>query len=332
MTVSTDVSCIVGLDIAKAKFDVALRLRGKFKSKVFDNSPGGFAALNAWLAKHGVSEAVFVMEATGTYHEALALHLADQGARVFVINPARIKRYAEASMMRGKTDAPDARVIACFFEAQHASLQPWVPPSAEVRALRELTRRLEALKDLRQQEANRLGLAREQRVRASLDAVLAILDEQIAHIERSIHDHIDRHPGLKADRALLASIPGLGALTIPILMAELPWRRFASAAQAGAYTGLTPRRYESGATVRAASRITKIGAPRLRRALYFPAIVAAQHNPILRAFYQRLLANGKTKMAALAATMRKLIHIAYGILRSGKPFDPLYLQKSQQVG
>jgi len=330
--VSTDAPAIVGLDMAKAKFDVALRLRGKFKTKVFDNNPAGFAALLAWLAKYGVTEAVFVMEATGTYHEALALHLADQGARVFVINPARIKRYAEASMLRGKTDAADARVIASFFEAQHASLEPWVPPSAEVRALRELTRRLEALKDLRQQEANRLGLAREQRVRASLDAVLATLDEQIAQIERSIHDHIDRHPGLKADRELLASIPGLGTLSVPILMAEMPWRSFASAAQAGAYAGLTPRRFESGATVMAKSRLSKIGAPRLRRALYFPAIVAAQHNPILRRFYQRLLANGKTKMAALAATMRKLIHIAYGVIRSGKPFDPLYLEKTQPAG
>jgi transposase len=320
--------------MAKAKFDVALRLRGKFKTKVFDNTPSGFAALNAWLAKHAVAQAafVFVMEATGTYHEALALYLADQGAPVFVINPARIRRYAEASMLRGKTDAADARVIACFFEAQRSTLEPWVPPSAEVRTLRELTRRLEALKDLRQQEANRLGLAGEPRVRASLDAVLATLDEQIAHIERSIHDHIDRHPGLKADRALLASIPGLGALSIPILMAELPWRNFGSAAQAGAYAGLTPRRFESGATVIAKSRISKIGAPRLRRALYFPAIVAAQHNPILRAFYQRLLANGKTKMAALAATMRKLIHIAYRVIRSGKPFDPLYLHKTQSAG
>lgn len=325
-------SPIVGLDIAKAKVDVALLARGKFKSKVIENTPAGFAALLDWLAKQGAAHPSFVMEATGSYHEALALFLSDQGLEVFVINPARIKRYAEASMLRGKTDATDARLIARFFEAQRASLHPWVPPAAEVRRLRELSRRLEALKDLRQQEANRLDPAADAHVLASLTAVLATLDEQIAAIERSIHDHIDGHPGLKADRDLLASIPGLGALSIPILMAELPWRSFHCAAQAGAYAGLTPRRFESGATVRAKARISKTGAPRLRRALYFPAMVAARHNPILRAFYQRLLANGKTKMAALVAIMRKIIHIAYGVLRSGKPFDPLHLEKSRLPG
>src|SRR5512135_3416853 len=245
-------SPIVGLDIAKAKVDVALLARGKFKSKVIENTPAGFAALLDWLAKQGAAHPSFVMEATGSYHEALALFLSDQGLEVFVINPARIKRYAEASMLRGKTDATDARLIARFFEAQRASLHPWVPPAAEVRRLRELSRRLEALKDLRQQEANRLDPAADAHVLASLTAVLATLDEQIAAIERSIHDHIDGHPGLKADRDLLASIPGLGALSIPILMAELPWRSFHCAAQAGAYaagahpTALRVRRHRPG--------------------------------------------------------------------------------------
>lgn len=318
---------IAGLDIAKAKIDAALLLRGKFKSKVFDNTPAGFAALCHWLARQGASGAACVMEATGTYHEALALYLAEHGERVFVVNPARIKRYAEASMLRGKTDAADARVIAQFFAAQQTRLDAWVPPAAEVRRLRELTRRLEALKDLRRQEANRVAPAQDAQVGASLAAVLATLDEQIAAIERAIHDHIDGHPALKADRDLLASIPGLGTLTIPILLAEMSLRGFTGAPQAGAFAGLTPRRHESGTSVRGRTRISKIGAPRLRRALYFPAIVAACHNPILREFYQRLLANGKTKMAALTAVMRKLIHLAYGVIRSGKPFDPLYLKK-----
>ncbi len=170
--------------------------------------------------------------------------------------------------------------------------------------------------------------ASEQQVLASLNAVLQTLDDQIAAIERSIDHQINHHPGLKADRDLLASIPGLGPLTIAILLAEMPWRNFTSAAQAGAYTGLSPRRHESGGTVMAKSRISKIGSPRLRRALYFPAIVATQHNPILRTFYQRLLANGKSKMAGIAATMRKLIHIAFGVLHSGQTFDPLYLEKN----
>ncbi|MGB7990932.1 MAG: IS110 family transposase [Candidatus Methylophosphatis roskildensis] len=329
---STNAPAVVGLDVAKAKVDVALLKCGKFKSKVIDNSPAGFAALMAWLTKQGVSESAFAMEATGTYHEALAQSLVDQGARVFVINPARIKRYAQASMLRGKTDSADARVIAQFFAAQQADLHPWVPPPAEVRRLRELTRRLQALKDLRQQEANRLASASEPQVLGSLNAVLTTLDEQIGAIEGSIHDHIDGHPALKADRDLLASIPGLGPRSIPVLMAELPLRSFESAAQAGAFAGLSPRRFESGQSVKAKTRISKIGAPRLRRTLYFPAIVAAQHNPILHAFYQRLLVNGKTKMAAIVATMRKLIHIAYGVIRSGKPFDPLHLENTQQAG
>jgi transposase len=321
---------LVGLDVAKAKIDVALLVGEKFKSKVVENSPAGFAALLAWLQRQAVSQPRFAMEATGSYHEALACYLADAGFAVFVINPARIKHYAQASLLRGKTDAADARVIARFLQAQFATLTAWVPPAAEVRRLRELTRRLEALKALRQQEANRLAAATDTQVIGSLNAVLATLEAQIEQIERNIHDHIDGHPALKADRELLASIPGLGTLSIPILLAELPWHSLQRAAQAGAYAGLSPRRFESGATLIGKARISKVGTPRLRRALYFPAMVASRHNPILRAFYQRLLDHGKTKMAALAATMRKLIHIAFGVLRSRQPFDPLYLEKTQQ--
>ncbi len=323
---------LVGLDIAQAKIDVALLVCGKFKSKVIENNPAGFAALLAWLAKQGVSNTVFAMEATGSYHEALALYLSDHGARVLVINPARIKAYAQASMLRGKTDSADARVIAQFAADKHASLNAWLPPSIEVRRLRDLTRRLEALKDLRQQEVNRLAAGAKEPVLDSIQAVLGTLEEQIARIETLIHDHIDGHPSLKTQRDLLASIPGLGPRSIPILMAEVPWHTFTSAAQAGAYTGLSPRRHESGKTVLAKSRISKIGSPRLRHALYFPAIVATKHNPILSAFYQRLLTHGKTKMAAIVATMRKLVHIAFGVIRSGQAFDPFYLEKSEQMG
>ncbi len=121
---STDASVIVGLDVAKAKIDVALLIAGKFKSKVVANSAAGFAGLTAWLSKQGVIDAVFLMEATGIYHEAVAQFLADQGSPVFVVNPARIKRYAQASMLRGKTDAADARVIASSLlrSATHSSL------------------------------------------------------------------------------------------------------------------------------------------------------------------------------------------------------------------
>jgi transposase len=312
---------ILGIDVAKAKLDVALRLPdGKVRSKVVDNTPQGFEALSAWLAKHDVVELQVCMEATGTYWEGVAELLADAGHTVSVVNPAQIKAFGSASMVRTKTDKVDARLIAEFCIAQHP--QPWQAPSPAIRELRALVARRNALDAMRTQERNRLLVAREA-VRAGIAAHLGYLEQAIAEIEAAIRQKIDNDPGLKTQRELLDSIPGLGDKTIPVLLSYYGGPpRFDKARQAAAFAGLDPRQHESGSSVRGKPRLSKVGHAPLRKALYMPAMVTITKTAWGRAFRDRLSAAGKPPMVILGAMMRKLVHVAFGVLKSGKPFNP----------
>src|SRR5262249_8944053 len=139
-----------------------------------------------------------------------------------------------------------------------------------------------------------------------------------------IDDHIDRHPQLKADRELLESIPAIGAQTSRHMLSLLQARKFSCAEQSAAFLGLVPIERESGSSVRGRPRLSKAGPPRLRAILYMAAVVAVRHNPHVKALYERLLARGKTKMAALGAAMRKLVHLCFGVLKSRQPYSPTY--------
>jgi transposase len=312
---------ILGIDVAKAKLDVALRIPdGKIRSKVVDNTPAGFATLSAWLDKHDVEPLHVCMEATGTYWEAVAEYLSDAGHTVSVINPAQIKAFGAASLVRTKTDKIDARLIAEFCAAQHP--EPWQAPSPDLRELRALVVRRNALDAMRTQEHNRLLVAQET-VRAGIEAHLPYLEKAIAEVEAAIRQKIDDDPGLKDQRDLLDSIPGLGDKTIPVLLSYYGGPpRFAKAKAAAAFAGLDPRQHESGSSVRGKPRLSKVGHSLLRKALYMPAMVAVNRTAWGRAFRDRLAASGKPPMVILGAMMRKLIHVAFGVLKSGKPFNP----------
>ena len=311
----------LGIDIAKAKFAVALLTGdGKVRHKSCTNTPAGFADLAAWLQRQQVRTVHACLEATGTYGDALATWLHDAGHVVSVVNPAIIHAYARTQLARSKTDRIDAELIARFTATQLPP--PWTPPAPEIRQLQALVRRLDALQGMRTQELNRLeaGVAVAD-VRASIEAVLANLDAQIAHVKQLIRDHLDRHPGLRAQRELLTTIPGIGETTAAVLIAELFDKSYTSARQAAAFAGLVPRIIESG-TLRGRSRLSKIGPGRLRKALYLPAVAALRWNPTIRAVRARLHAAGKPPMVILGAAMRKLIHLAFGVLKSGRAYDP----------
>ena len=259
------------------------------------------------------------LEATGSYGEAVATVLSDAGHSVSIINPARAKAFGASLGVRQKTDAVDAKVLAQLVSSQ--ALELWQPPPAELRTLQALVRRLDALVQMQVQEQNRLELA-QPGVRESIEQHLAYLNGQIAEIKAQIARHIDQHPGLKQQQQLLESIPGIGTNTSAWLIGELNLTRFVSARQAAAFVGVTPRMRDSGSSVRGKPRICKQGSARLRKQLYFPALTAIRCNPMVRALRDRLEARGKHKMAIIAAAMRKLIHIAFGVIKSGKPFDP----------
>ena len=318
----------LGIDIAKLKFNVCLLdTGGKRKHKVLPNTEAGFQQLSAWLIKHKLGRVHACMEATGAYGEALALYLHKAGYHVSVINPAAIKAFAASRLSRTKTDRVAAELIARFCQAQQPPA--WTPPAAEVRELQALVRRLEALTEMRVAEENRLeAIITVEVVRASVEEQIAYLDRQIERTKESIRAHSNSHPGLRQSQ-LLDSIPGIAVTTAATLLAEITdITQYRSARQVAAYAGLVPRARHSGSSVRGRTRLSKIGNARLRKALYFPAITALRCSPFFQSWAEGLRERGKCKMSVIGAAMRKLIQLAYGVLKTGQPFDPEWAQKA----
>lgn len=315
------IDSVLGIDISKLKFDVAVVLdNGKFRHKVFANNGAGFSQLSAWLKKHKIEAVHACLEATGTYAEPLALYLCEAGHTVSVVNPAKIKAYGQSHLSRTKTDKADATLIAQFCRERRPPA--WQPLPQEIRDLQAMARRLEALQEMYQMEVNRLeaGVS-SQAVRDCLAEHITYLQEQIARTEQMIREHIGSHPGLRDQRELLMSIPGIGETTAAKFLAEvLDVSLYRSARQLAAFAGLAPRLHESGTSVKKKARLSKIGTPRLRKALYFPAIAAIRYNPQVRALSLRLKERGKCPMQIIGAAMRKLVHIAFGVLKSGEMF------------
>jgi len=320
---------VIGIDVSKKKIDCAWlrdRERGKVKTRVFPNDPGGFKALLAWARQNtgASSEALhFVMEATGVYHEALAYALHQAGSRVSVVNPAQLRRYAESFGRRSKTDKKDSVKLAWYGTTQQPQL--WQPEPEEIRVLKALVARLEAVEQDIQRETNRLEKAEINEVSAevtrSIRTVLAHLEAEKQRLIKEIDQHLDQNPGLKNDHKLLETIPGVGPVLSRYMTVMLRSRDFDCASQAGAYVGLIPVHHQSGTSVRGRSSISKAGDNKVRAKLYMATVVATQHNPRIRAFYERLLQKGKCKMVALVAAMRKLVHICYGVLKHQQPFQ-----------
>lgn len=317
----------VGLDVSKANLDVLLLRLTDCQHTQVPNSKAGFRTLHNFLKKRCPDKAHVCLEATGLYGDGVAEFLHEQGYRVSVVNPARVKAYGDSQLKRNKTDRSDAALIADFCRTQQPDA--WQPPAPEVKELRAMLRHLDDLKAMRQQEANRLQSGEQSAaVLTQLQQHLAFLDGQIVQIQRQIDDHFDQHPSLKQQRALLTSIPGIGDLTAGRLLAELhAFRAFSTARQVAAFVGVTPRQHQSGSSIHRPSRISKQGNAALRAALYMPAVSAKTHNPCVRALAHRLKASGHSNMSILVAAMHKLLHLAFGVLKSGQPFDPLFHEK-----
>ena len=314
----------LGVDVSKAKFDVALLLEGKkYRSKVFSNEPAGFRALLQWIESNvpgGPQQLHVCMEATGVYHENLALFLHDQGIAVSVVNPLLVKRFVESEGVRSKTDSADAKALARYAEQTQPEL--WQAPSPAVRKLQALVTRLETLKGMRQAEENRLDVAHEA-VRPSVVEIMSQLEANIQEVRAQIRQTIDDDPDLKSRRGLLETIPGLGDKTIPQLLAYIGRpERFKSVKALIAYAGLAPLIQQSGTSLNKKRGTHPMGNEALRHALYFPAMVAGKYNPAIARFWQRLKAQNKPGKVIVVACMHKLLAIAYGVLKSGKPFDP----------
>lgn len=281
--------------------------------------------MTRWLSERGAApeHTHLCMEATGPYSEIPATHLVAQGWRVSVVNPAHIKGFAQGEMARNKTDRADAALLARFCAAMRSGL--WTPPPLAWRELRGWVDRLQSLKELHQQECNRLEAHQASGQTQLVEDVQVHLDwlaRQIKALERQIDDHIDRHPDIKHDAQLLGSIPGIGSTTVAKVLAYAgDIRRFTSAKALAAFVGVTRRQRLSGSSVKGKTMISRTGHGDLRRALYMPGLVARRHNPVLKVFGDRLKATGLAPKAVIGAVMRKLTHLIYGVIKSGQPFD-----------
>jgi transposase len=312
-------SHILGIDIAKLKFDVALIVKDKFKSKVFPNTHEGFVLLSQWLSQYGVQQLHACMEATGVYWRGLAEYLADAGYRVSVVNPVQIAAYAKSTLQRGKTDIQDARLIARFCERESPEI--WHPEPVEQRQLLLLVRQLQHVNDCLSAERNRIQTAAPV-VQSSIQFIIDCLEKESRALEERIKDHIDQNPTLKRNQQLLDSIPGIGSKTIPWLLAYLgDGQRFMRGKQAAAFAGLSPHPFQSGSSVRGKSRISKTGHTDLRRVLFMPALATYGRHRAYAPFIDRLKASGKAPMPIIVALMRKILTIAQAVLKSQQPFN-----------
>lgn len=321
----------LGMDVAKTKLDCCLLLdetSGKRKTKVVNNSPAGYLDLLAWIAKQHVVtiELHVVMEATGVYHEPVALALTKADVRVSIINPAQVKAFGLGLAVHTKTDGVDSFVLARY----GALLKPaaWTPPLVEARTLQALLARREAVAQDLQRERNRQEKAdatdTPELIQQSLVVSIAFLAKQLDHLQQEIDQHIDRHPNLKDDFDLLQSIPAVGPQVGGNLLSVMHSHNFVTAEQLAAYLGVVPVERQSGSSVLGRARLSKAGPARIRAVLYMAAIVATRYNPHVKALYERLLARGKSKMSALGAAMRKLVHLCFGVIKSGKPYQHDY--------
>lgn len=312
---------VLGLDLAKLTCDATLlTASGHQHYHSFPNTPDGFTHLQAWLAHHEVMTLHVCMEATNIYWEAIATFLYAHGHTVSVVNPARIKGYAQADMQRNKTDKLDSAIIAAFCLKHQPD--PWQPLSEAQHRLRALVRHRDDLLETRLQQENRLRDTTDSLVVASLQAVLAAIATQLTEVERTIKEHVKAHSELAANVQLLCSIVGIGMVTAVKVLAEFAdVEQYESAKAAAADAGVTPSHFESGTSVRRRSRMSKMGKAGIRAALYWPAITAMRRCAAFKAFGERLAARGKAKKVVIGAVMRKMIHIIYGVLKHRTPYD-----------
>jgi transposase len=289
----------------------------------FANTVTGIQQLRAWLEEHQVSKLQVCMEATNVYWEAVAEALHAAGYTVSVVNPRRIKGFAMSQMQRNKTDKLDSEVIAAYC----AALEPeaWHPPNATQSKLRSLERHRQDLKHSLVQQKNRLETTKDADVRASLQRVIEALAAEVKAVEKQMGEVSDHCQEVCEQKQLLLSITGIGLKSAHMLLALFyDMASYKNARAVAADAGATPAHHESGSSVHRRPKLSKIGKAAVRGELYMPVLNAMRTNPLLRAFAQRLRADGKPEPVIIAAVTRKLLHICYGVLKNKTPFDPTH--------
>ena len=312
-----------GIDVSKKKLDVMLLAQEKFHYKVVENSNDGVIFLQEWIKSKLEKDAFvhFCMEATNVYHELLAFSLLEnKNFKVSVVNPRIVKSYAK-SLVKTKNDKTDAKILAEFCKERNP--RPFSPQSKERRELRDLSRLMDNLVELRIMQKVRLQTFNTEAAARVVKATLNSIDNTIAETEEEIKYYYNTYPELHKEYELLNSIPSFGKRVSNVLISEIYKDEYGmyNSKRLTAFFGLEIREMESGSSVWNKPRITKFGNPRVRNMLYMAALVAIRHNAKMSDFYLRLVNKGKPKKLALIAVARKLLVVACAILNSQKPYE-----------
>lgn len=324
----------VGIDVSKRDFRACICTQDTLgdlffvRSAEFLNNKTGLNQLVKWVRKHTTSNTPvsFTMEATGVYHESLAVHLHKLQFNVAVALPNKVKYYAKALNIKTKTDKVDARLIARM-GIEH-KLDTWTPPKEIYRRLRSLTRHLEELKAQKLSVNNQLEALShsefcEDFVVESFRKILKVIELQIADCEKAIRTAVDQDAVLADKVRKLETINGIGFLTIAVVLAETQgFDLFTSRKQLASYAGLDVVERQSGSSVKGKTRISKKGNGRLRKALYFPAIVATMKNPLFKEDYERIIQTKPLRKIGIVAIQRKLLLLMFTLWKNDQVFNP----------
>lgn len=303
---------VVGIDVSKDRLDV--HVLPSEEAWAVSRDAEGLAELCCRL--HGISGVVAV-EATGGYETIVAASLSSAGLPLVVVNPAQVRAFAKALGQRAKTDPIDARVIARFAEATRPMVRPL--PDQASRMLADLLARRRQIVEMIASESQRLRRTDMPRVRKSIERLVIAMKRELGDIDHDIDDTMRGSPVWREKEDLLASVPGVGRIIARTMVADLPELGTLGRKQIGALAGLAPFIRQSGKW-KGQAHIGG-GRPTVRTALFLGAQVAKRHNPVLKAFYERLIAAGKSKMAATIAVAHKLLTILNAILRDRKPWQ-----------
>jgi transposase len=305
---------VVGIDIAKYSFDLHLLPEGK--TAHYSNDPQGIQQCRQFLLQ--VRPERIVLEATGGYELALTLDLQTAALPVIVVNPRRVREYARSQGLLAKTDQIDARILAEF--AQSPRVQGRELPDAQGRQRRELLARKRQLVETHVAERNRLEHAAERTVVHSIRRILLVVEKEIAKLDKQIAARIAADPQLQRKAEICDSTPGIATATAAVLVTELPELGRVNRREIATLVGLAPMNRDSGQF--RGKRTTGGGRVRVRTALYLPMLTVIRCNPVIRRFYQRLLDQGKAKMTALVAAMRKLLTILNTMIKNNQLWNP----------
>lgn len=318
-------SRFAGIDVSAKNLVIRWEARpGKPQSLEVPNTPQGHRELCAKLSVSSTPIQV-CLEATGNYSLDVALALHEHGISVMILNPRAARDFAKALQNRSKTDAVDAQVLLEY--AQRMEFHPWQPPAPALLQLRDLSRRIKALTRQRIQEKNRLEATSccqgfSPAVRRDIESHLRYLHRSVEKLQQQALHLIEKDRSLHQACQRFMSIKGIAAASALHLMAELMMLPSdMTARQWVAYAGLDPRHHESGSSVQKSTPISRTGNAQLRGSLFMPALVASQFEPHVKAFYEKLQQRGKSRMQALVAIMRKLLHSIHGMLRNQEDFQ-----------